>query len=120
MTENERPPGANVIDVLLAVRVPNMRAISPLNKERLAANGPKRTNRRIHSAGDDLLRTIEKLFRLGHDERLKDPGHFHGVIRDQNICACSLDGGKSLHDDSLAFDPAVSRGFFNHSVFTAD
>jgi hypothetical protein len=44
MTENEWPPGTDVIDVFLAVDVPDVRTVATLDKERFAANGAKCAN----------------------------------------------------------------------------
>ena len=56
VAENQRAPRANVIDVGGAVGVPHARAAAAREKTRRAADGTKRTHRRIDSAGDHALR----------------------------------------------------------------
>ena len=58
--QNQRPPGADVVDVGMAVRVVEMRARAALDKHRIAAHGPERPRRRVDAAGNLLSRLLEK------------------------------------------------------------
>ena len=51
MAQNHRPPGAEVVDVPVAVGVDEPRALGALNKWRRAAHGVKGPHRRIDAAG---------------------------------------------------------------------
>ena len=62
MTQNRRAPGSDVINVLVAIDVPNLCAFSALDKERLAIQSAKCAHGGIHTSGDSLLRGSEKLF----------------------------------------------------------
>src|SRR5581483_8198768 len=56
--QNERPPRANVIDVLIAVRVPDARALAAHHERRLAAHRAEGPDRRVHPSGDHGLSTL--------------------------------------------------------------
>ena len=56
MTENRRPPAADVVNVFSSIDIPNLRAFCALNEKRCAADIAKRAHGRIHPAGDALLR----------------------------------------------------------------
>src|ERR1700716_3003147 len=47
MSENHRPPGADIIDVAIAIRIPEIRTISPRDKWRLSADSAKGAHRGI-------------------------------------------------------------------------
>ncbi len=64
--EDERPPGADVVDVALAVGVPEVRAFAAFEEARRAADGAERAHRRVHAPGDDGLRLLEQLVVAGH------------------------------------------------------
>src|ERR1039458_10019055 len=67
MAEDGRPPGADVVDILIAVHVPHPRAFRFVDEERLAADGAERPHRRVHTAGDVLERLGKEL--LGFSPR---------------------------------------------------
>ena len=52
--EDRRAPGADVIDVFIAIDVPDPCALRALDEERLAAETAKGAHRRIDAAGDAL------------------------------------------------------------------
>ena len=58
MAEDERPPGADVVDVAIAIGVPNVRALPANQKGRVAAHGTKGADRRIDSSRDELFRPL--------------------------------------------------------------
>ena len=60
MPENRRSPGADVIDVFVAIDVPDVRAFRALDEKRLAPDRAKGAHRGIHAAGNSLLRFGEK------------------------------------------------------------
>jgi len=62
VSEDGRPPGKNVINQLVAVHVPDMCALGPVDKKRLAADGAERAHRRIHAAGNIFQRLGKKGF----------------------------------------------------------
>src|SRR5581483_5655533 len=53
---DERPPTQYIIDVLVAVHVPDIRPLAVIDKQRFAAHAAKRAYRRIYPAGDDFPR----------------------------------------------------------------
>jgi hypothetical protein len=66
VAENHRAPGADVVDVAGAVRVPEVRALRANDKARRAADRAERPHRRIHAAGDGELGAFEQSLILGH------------------------------------------------------
>ena len=54
VAQDHRAPGADVVDVFLAVGVPKVSALCTLHKARRAADGAKGTNGGIHATGDHL------------------------------------------------------------------
>src|SRR3954470_5227233 len=63
VTEYERAPRQNEIDVFVAVHVPDPRAFSTFRNDRIAANAAKRAYRRIDAAGAQLARASHYLLR---------------------------------------------------------
>src|SRR5690606_1111386 len=57
---DHRPPGADVVDVAVAVDVEQVRPFRPLHEERLPAHRLERTHRRIDAAGQQRLRAGEQ------------------------------------------------------------
>ncbi len=55
VAEDQRSPRANVVDVLVAISIPHVRAHPAHQKRRGAANGPESADRGIDSAGNELL-----------------------------------------------------------------
>ena len=53
MPEDRRSPGADVIDELVAIDIPDVRPFRALDKERLAADAAKSAHGRIYPAGDE-------------------------------------------------------------------
>ena len=51
-----RPPGADIVDIALAVRVPQVRPRGALEERRRAADGAKCAYRRVHPGGNARLR----------------------------------------------------------------
>ena len=62
MPQQQRPPGAHVIDVGIAVDVEDARAFAALDEPRRAAHAAKRAHRRIHAAGNARLRPRKQRF----------------------------------------------------------
>src|SRR5438132_1572496 len=65
VSQNGRPPGADVIDVLVAVHIPDAGTFGPVNEERLAANAAKCAHRRIHASRNTFESLGEQLVRKG-------------------------------------------------------
>src|ERR1700733_4000381 len=61
MPENKRPPGTDVVDVLVAVGVEEMRSLTADDERRVAFDGAKSTRGRIYSSGNELLGTLLQL-----------------------------------------------------------
>ena len=55
MADNRRAPRAHVINVLLIVFIPHIRALGFFDKTRHAAHAAKSAHRRIHPTRDDLF-----------------------------------------------------------------
>src|SRR5262249_16227399 len=66
VSEDQRPPRPDVIDIFLTVDVPDVGAIATVDERRLPTHRAKCTNRRVHASGNHLQRTIEELFGFGH------------------------------------------------------
>src|SRR5262249_33715190 len=63
--QNQRPPGADIIDVLVVIDIPNPGAQAAHDVGRLTADGAERPHRRIHAAGNDLAGTLVQFLTLG-------------------------------------------------------
>ena len=63
------PPRADVVDVALAVGVPQVRAFAAREEARRAADRAKRAHRRIDAGGNRALRAREQLFVAAHPDR---------------------------------------------------
>ena len=79
MAKDGRPPGADVINQLVAVHVPDVRAFGPVDEERLAADGAERAHGRVHAAGNVFQRLGEKLVGFGpiHGQKLTTKSQRH-------------------------------------------
>ena len=62
MAEDRRSPGADIINVFVAVHVPKVRAFRLVDKERLATDGAERAHRRVDAAGNEFQRLGKKFF----------------------------------------------------------
>ncbi len=60
VAQDQRPPGADVIEQPVPVDVDEERALSPVDEERLSPDGAERAGRAIHPAGDHALRPLER------------------------------------------------------------
>src|SRR5438309_5304934 len=85
VAKNQRPPRSDVIDKLVLVRVPDVRALAPHNKWRIATHRTKRPHRRVHAAGNHALSALLQTARLldfaGHRGR-------HQVLpRGKSLCS---------------------------------
>src|SRR5438445_116429 len=68
VTDDRGTPRADVIDVALAVRIPQIRTVAAREKARRSADRAKRANRRIHARGNRSLRTREELVVAAHED----------------------------------------------------
>src|ERR1700740_3325867 len=64
MAQNQRAPGTDVINVLIAVRVPEVGALSTHDKRGIAAHSAEGANRGGDSTRDQLFRSLLQLSRL--------------------------------------------------------
>ena len=62
--QQQRSPRAHVIDVGIAVDVEDARAFAALDESRDSADAAKRPHRRIHAAGNHLLRPRKPALRI--------------------------------------------------------
>ena len=60
VANDERPPRKHIVDIAVAVNVPEVRPSRPLNEQRRAAYAAKRADRRIDAARQHLLGRIEE------------------------------------------------------------
>src|SRR5687768_15160684 len=74
VAEDERPPGEDVVDVLVAIEIEQARARPALDEERVAADGAESPDRTVHPTGNDPLRGGERLSRAG-DGQARGGGH---------------------------------------------
>ena len=65
MAQDGWAPGADVVDVIVAIDVKNMRPGGAVDEERLAADRAKRPDRRVHATRDVLERLRKEGFRPG-------------------------------------------------------
>ena len=65
VAENGRSPGADVVDVFVAIHVPDARALGFVDEERLAADGAEGADGRVHAAGNVFQGFGEKRFGFG-------------------------------------------------------
>ena len=65
MTENRRSPSEHVIDVVIAIDIPDVRTAGAINEERLPAHRAKGAHRRIHAAGNVFQSLGKQRFRFG-------------------------------------------------------
>src|SRR5258706_4246022 len=66
VSQNERSPGADVVEVLAIVGVPNAAAFAAHDEAGRAADGAKCAHGGVDPAGDRLLRACEQRFVLAH------------------------------------------------------
>src|SRR5688572_4246162 len=71
MTDDERSPRADIVHVARAVRVPDERPFTALEKKRGAADAPERTDRGVHAARRAELGAVEEPLALLHALRWK-------------------------------------------------
>jgi hypothetical protein len=69
VAEDERAPGAHVVDVVVAVDVDDLGAVPALDEDRVAADRPHRAHRRVDAAGQALQRAGVELGRAGVGQR---------------------------------------------------
>jgi hypothetical protein len=62
VTEQQRSPGAHVVDVFVAIGIEDVAALAARDEQRLAAHAAEGAHRRIDAAGNLLHRTTEQGF----------------------------------------------------------
>ncbi len=63
MAEDQRPPGADVVDVLVAIGIEDVGAFAALDEGRSAADAAIGAHGRVYAAGDGKLGAFEELLR---------------------------------------------------------
>ena len=63
MAEDERPPGADVVDVFVAIYIKQARTATVGEDDWLAADGLECADRAVHPAGHQAARFLEDLAR---------------------------------------------------------
>jgi len=66
MSENERSPGADIIEVFATVGVPNAAAFTAYYEGGCAADGAKRAHRGVDPSGDGFLCASKQRLVLAH------------------------------------------------------
>src|SRR5579863_7601811 len=59
VTEDQRSPGLDVVDVAIPVDVPDPRSVAAIDKNRVLPNRPKGSDRAINSAGNNRPSVLE-------------------------------------------------------------
>ena len=67
VAQNQRAPGADVIDVLAPVHILEARALRAIDDQRRAAHGAKRAHGAVHAADQNFFGALEKLAERGRD-----------------------------------------------------
>jgi len=73
VAENHRPPGADIVDIALAVGVGQPGAIRRRDEARHAADCAERAHRRIDPARDAALGAVEEDFGTIHESSFQFP-----------------------------------------------
>jgi len=60
MSQDHRAPGTDVVDIALVIGIPEVGALGALHKTGGAADGFEGANRRVHAAGNALLRPFKQ------------------------------------------------------------
>ena len=60
MTQDERPPRADIIDILVAVNVENVTAYAVRDERRISIDTVKRTNRTVYAARHEFFSLSER------------------------------------------------------------
>ena len=97
VAQNHRPPGAEVVDVAVAVGVGEPGALGALDKRRRAAHRAKGPHRRVYPAGKEALGALLKGLGTGADGRLR----IRGIHRGFSIEGQSRPVSKSSQSISL-------------------
>ncbi len=66
VAEDHGAPGADVVDIALAVGVDRVGPGGAVEEDRIAADAAKRAHRRVHAAGDMALRGLEEIMGSAH------------------------------------------------------
>jgi hypothetical protein len=62
VAQQQRSPGAYIVDVLVAIGIEDVTALTALDEHWLAAHGAERSHRRIDAAGNLFHRSPEQFF----------------------------------------------------------
>ena len=106
VAEDGRPPGADVVEIALAVGIPQVGAFAARDEARRAADGSKRAHRGVDAGGNRALRTGEELFVAVHGGPL-------GVL----TVGCGA--GRQANTAAMARAAAVTSGASNTAEITA-
>src|SRR5690349_2803371 len=115
MAEDHRPPGPNIVDVLIAIHVPQPCSLGPNDDWRLSSNSAKRTYRRIHAAGKEFFGELLKGVRSSGPARHQHEytSTAHSVLTSSGTYSVLIRGGtraqQGTHRDS---EGAYGRGRF--------
>ena len=66
VAKDQRAPGTDQIDIFFAVHIPDVAAQAPIQKPGIGAHTAAGPNRRIYTAGHDLLGFFKQLLRTCH------------------------------------------------------
>ena len=108
MTQNRRTPRADQVNVLVAVRIVQVRALSLRRKRRSAAHRIEGAHRGIHTTGNHRARTLKKLLTGFMMQRVSRRGsHRIGAFqtrrRTKELQGTTCNGQRSPHAISIPY-----------------
>jgi len=74
MSQQQRAPGTNIVDVFIPIGVEEMRALAARDENGIAAHTAESPHRRVHAAGNRRLSAAEQLFGSGAGHVRLPPG----------------------------------------------
>ena len=126
MSEDQRPPRSDVVDVFVFVRVPNVRALAAHNKWRIAAHGAKRPHRRVHASRNHALRALLQARRLlgfacrSGRHQVLSPAEKEDVLQSQPNTIAALAQQEFTRYSSFCNPIATSHSTFNSSSYPSN
>ena len=109
VAQNHRAPGAEVVDVAIAVGVVKVRALGALDEGRRAAHGAKGADRRVDAAGKEALGALlEGLGTVCEDVRTHRGFSIEGMCGRASLGA-SQPVGKSARAPAWSWATAIAR-----------
>jgi hypothetical protein len=122
VTQDGRAPRLHEVEVPVAARVDEVRALAARDEEGLAADRTERAHGRVHAAGDPGQRAVEQVSHrdLVWPSRQEALGEVARVVREHEVGTGAFDRGDVLARDGVAIDPPQLRRGLHHRVLAAD